>query len=110
MLEESMRLMLRKSFVGIKICTTILIDLDLGRFQKYKNFQNIKIIFKQLMMEYARQGHPFLFAVLNKKTKSDFCIGMTNNMIVESQLLGNIDLNERNLDLILGDDDDVGLI
>ncbi len=31
--------MLRDFFVGIKICTQILIDLQLGHFQKYKNFQ-----------------------------------------------------------------------
>ncbi len=95
--------MLRDSFVGIKICTQILIDLQLGRFQKYKNFENIKKPIKQWIMEYAKKGQPFLFAVFCKETKSEICIGITNDMIVESQLLGGIELNERNLDLMLGE-------
>ena len=97
--------MLRDSFVGIKICTQILIDLQLGCFQKYKNFQNIKIPIKQWIMEYAKKGQPFLLAVFCKETKSEICIGITNDMIVESQLLGGIELNERNLDFMLGDGD-----
>ncbi len=95
--------MLRDSFVGIKICTQILIDLQLGCFQKYKNYQNIKIPIKQWIMEYAKKGQPFLLAVFCKKTKLEICIGITNDMIVESQLLGGIELNERNLDLMLGE-------
>ena len=46
-LAERVRLLQRDSFLGIKICTQILIDLQLGRFQKYKNFENIKIPIKQ---------------------------------------------------------------
>ncbi len=94
--------MLRDSFVGIKICTQVLIDLQLGHFQKYKNYQNIKIPIKQWIMEYAKHGQSFLFAVFCKETKSEICIGITNDMIVESQLLGGIELNERNLDFMLG--------
>ncbi len=93
--------MLRDSFVGIKICTQVLIDLQLGRFQKCKKFQNIKIPIKQWIMEYAKKVQPFLFAVFCKETKSRICIGITNDMIVESQLLGGIELNEHNLDFML---------
>ncbi len=97
--------MLRDSFVGIKICTQILIDLQLGRFQKYNNYQNIKIPVKQWIMEYAKKGQPFLIDVFCKETKSKICIGVFNNMIVESQLLGGIELNECNLDFKLGESD-----
>ena len=95
----------RDSFVGIKICPQILIDLQLGRFQKYRNYQNIKIPIQQWIMEYAKNGQPFLFAVFCKETKLEICIGISNNMIVESQLLGGIELNECNLNYILGDGD-----
>ncbi len=54
-------------------------------------------------MEYAKKGQLFLFAVFSKETKSEICIGVINNMIVESQLLGGIELNEGNLDFMLGD-------
>ncbi len=97
--------MLRESFVGIKICSTILIDLKLGRFQKYKNIQNIKTQTKEWIMEYATNNQPFLFAVYSKQTQSEICIGIVNNMIVESQLSGRLDLNEHNLDYMLGNDD-----
>ncbi len=102
-LADKVRSMLRDSFVGIKICTRIVIDLQIGRFQKYKNFENIKIPIKQWIMEYAKNGQPFLFAVFCKKTKSEICIGITNDMIVESQLLGGIELNDCNLDFMLGE-------
>ncbi len=52
-------------------------------------------------MEYASEGQPILFAVFSKETKSEICICITNNMIVESQLLGGIDLNEHNSDFML---------
>ena len=54
-------------------------------------------------MEYAKHSQPFLFAVFCKETKSEICIGITNDMIVKSQLLGGIELNECNLDFMLGD-------
>ncbi len=38
-----------------------------------------------------------ILAVFCKETKSEICIGITNDMIVESQLLGGIELNERTL-------------
>ncbi len=97
--------MLRDSFAGIKICTQNLIDLQLGRFQKYKNIQKIKIPIRQRIMEYALEDQPFLFAVFSKVTKFGICIGITYNMIVELQLLGGIELNERNLDFMLSDGD-----
>ncbi len=86
--------MLRDLFVGIKICTTILIDLQSGRFQNYRNYQNIKIPVKQWIMKYATKGQPFLIDVFSKETKLEICIGITNNMTVESQLLGSNELNE----------------
>ncbi len=55
-LAERVQSMLRDSFVRIKICTAILIDLWLGHFQKYRNYQNIKIPIKQWIMEYATKG------------------------------------------------------
>ncbi len=105
-LVDRVQLLQRDSFVGIKICTQILIDLQLGRFQKYKNFENIKIPIKQWIMEYAKKGQPFLLAVFCKETKSEICIGITNDMIVESQLFGGIELNECNLDFMLSDGND----
>ncbi len=103
LLAERVQLMIKESFVGIKICTTPLIDLKLGRFQKYRNYQNIKIPTKQWIMEYATKGQPFSFSVFCKETKSEICIGITNDVIVESQLLGDIELNEGNLDFMLCD-------
>ncbi len=99
-------LMLRESFVGIKICTTILIDLQLGQFQKYRNYQNVKIPINQWIVEYAKKGQPFLIDVFNKETLSEICIGITNEIIVEYQLLGGIELNEGNLDYMLVDSDE----
>ncbi len=40
--------------------------------------------------------------MFSKETKSEICIGITNDMIVEFQLLGCIELNECNLDYTLG--------
>ncbi len=65
-------------------------------------------------MEYAKKGHPFLVAVTCnkknfKKKRSEICIGIVNHMIVESQLLGGIDLNEHKLDYVV-DNDSVELI
>ncbi len=54
-------------------------------------------------MENELEGQPFLFVVFSKETKSEICIGITNNMIVENQLFGGIELNEHNLDFMLGD-------
>ncbi len=56
LLAERVQLMLRESTVGIKICTTILVDLQLGHFQKYRNYHNIKNPIKQWIMEYAKKG------------------------------------------------------
>ncbi len=53
---ERVQSIIRDSFVGIKICTTILINLQLGHFQKYRNYQNIKIPINQWIMEYATEG------------------------------------------------------
>ncbi len=54
-------------------------------------------------MEYATEGQTFLIAVFSKETKSEICIGITNNMIVESQLFSGIELNQGTLDFVLGD-------
>ncbi len=56
-------------------------------------------------MEYTLEGKPLLIAVLYKETLSEICTGVKNNKIVESQLLGGIDLNKLNLDFMLGDGD-----
>ncbi len=53
----------------------------------------------------CNKGSTILSAVFSKETKSEICIGITNNMIVESQLLGGIEMNEGNLDFLLGDVD-----
>ncbi len=41
----------------------------------------------------------------NRQNWSETCIGIVNDMIVESQLLGGIDLNELNLGYKLGNGD-----
>jgi len=74
----------------------------LGHFVKYKK---IKDIMKQWIVEYGTKGQPFLSAVYNRETWTETCIGIINNMIVESQLLGGIDLHETNLECKLGNDD-----
>ncbi len=56
-------------------------------------------------MEQAKKGQPFSINVFSKETKSEICISAINNMIVESQLLGGIELNKRNLDFMQGDSD-----
>ena len=56
-------------------------------------------------MEYATKGQPFLVAVYNKQTWTVICIGVINNMIVESQLLGGIDLNKPNSQCKLGNNE-----
>ncbi len=60
-------------------------------------------------MEYATKDQPFLFAVFSKETKSEIFNGIINNMIVESQLLGDIELNESNVDFMV-DVGDVRLV
>ncbi len=82
-----------------------LADLQLGRFVKYKKIKDIKTTVKQWIMEYATKGQPFLVVVYNKQTLTEICIGVINNMIVESQLLGGIDLNEANLQCKLSNDE-----
>ncbi len=57
-------------------------------------------------MEYATKDQLFLVAVYNKQTWTEICIGIINNMIVKSQLLGGIDLNKANLERELGKGDD----
>ncbi len=41
----------------------------------------------------------------NRQTQTEICIGIIYNMIVESQLLGGIDLHAANLECKLGKDD-----
>ncbi len=60
-------------------------------------------------MEYATNSQPFLVAVYSKQNHSETCIGIANNMIVASQLSGAIDLNEHNLDHMLGNGQDENL-
>ncbi len=58
-------------------------------------------------MEYGKKvSHSymqFLIDVFSREIQLEICICITNNMIAESQLLGGIELNERNLDFMLGD-------
>ncbi len=79
--------------------------LRLWRFQKHKNIKDIKTMTKQLIMEYALEGQPFLVAVYNRQQQSEIWIGIAHHTIVESQLLGGIVLNECNLDFKLGNGD-----
>ncbi len=72
---------------------------------KYKKIKDIKTTVKQWIIEYATKGWSFLVAVYNRQTSTETCIGIINNMIVESQLLGGIDLHEANLECKLGYDD-----
>ncbi len=60
---------------------------------------------KQWIMEYATKGQQFLLTVYNRQTWTETCIGIINNMIVESQILGGIDMHEAYLECKLGNDD-----
>ncbi len=102
MLVERVRELQGESFLGIKTCNSNLTDLQLGCFVKYKNIKDIKTSVKQWVIEYATKGQPFLIAVYKRQTRTEICIGIINNMIVESQLLGSIDLHEANLECKLG--------
>ncbi len=70
--------------------------------QKYHRYQNND---KKWIIKYETEGWPFLIAVYNRQNWSEICIGIVNYIILESQLLGGIDLNERNLDYKLGNGD-----
>ena len=96
--EGKVRELQGEAFVGINTCNAVLTELQLGHFVKYKNCKDIKTMVKQWIIEYATKGQPFLVAVYNRQTWTETCIGIINNMIVESQLLGGIDLNEANLE------------
>ena len=104
-LEERVIKLQEESVVGINTCNSVLTDMQLGRFAKYKKIKDIKPTVKEWIMEYATRGQPFLVAVYNKQTRTETCIGVINNMIVESQLLGGIDLNEANLECEFGNGD-----
>lgn len=110
LLANKVQALQRESFVGIKACISALAELKLGIFEKNKiDIKGLKLSTKQWIMEYAKKGHPFLVAVTCKKKnfknkRSEICIGIVNHMIVESQLLGGINLNESNLDYIVGND------
>lgn len=57
----------RESAVGMKTCVKVLIDLQLGRFQKDMNYEDINITKTQWIMMSARNGQPFLVAIYSKK-------------------------------------------
>ncbi len=103
--KERVIKLLGESIVGINTCNSVLTDMQLGRFVKYKKIKDINTMVKQWIMEYATKGQPFLVAVYNKQTWTEICIGVINNMIVESQLLGGIDLNEPNMSCKLWNDE-----
>ncbi len=63
------------------------------------------MVVKQWIMEYVTKYQPFLVTVYNRQTLSETCIAILNHKILESQLLGGIDLNEGNLEFILGNGD-----
>ncbi len=44
-------------------------------------------------------------SIYNKKMKTETCIGILGTIIVESNLFGGINLNESNLDYLLGNGD-----
>ncbi len=73
------------SFVGTKTCDSILTDLQLGCFQKYKNITDIKTMTKKWIIKYSTEGQPFLISVYNRQNWSETWIGIVNDMIVESQ-------------------------
>ncbi len=56
-------------------------------------------------MECATNRQPFLVAVYRKQKQSETCIVIVDHIVTESQLIGAIDLNECNLDYILGNVD-----
>ncbi len=104
--EEKVRELQGEAFLGINTCKAVLTELQLGRFVKYKKIKDIKTTVKQWIIGYAAKGQAFLVAVYNRQTQTDTCIGIINDMIVESQLLSGIDLHEANLECKLGKDDD----
>ncbi len=104
-LEERVIKLQGESVVGINTCNSVLTDMQLGRFVKYKKTNDTRTTVKEWIMDYATKGQPFLISVYNKQTRTETCIGVTNTMIVESQLLGGIDLNKANLERELGKGD-----
>ncbi len=63
--EGKVRELQRESCVGINTCNSVLTELQLGRFVKYKKIKDIKTTVKQWIIEYATKGQPFLVAVYN---------------------------------------------
>ncbi len=68
--------------------------------QKYHRYQNYD---KKWITKYATEGQPFLIDVYNSQNWSETCTD--NDMIVGSQLMRGIDLDEHNLDYKLGNSD-----
>ncbi len=61
-------------------------------------------------MKYATNGYPLLGALYSTQKQSETCMGIVNNVIVELQLLGGVDMNECNLDYVLGNGDASDLV
>ena len=62
-----------------------------------------KSAIKEWIIDFALSGQPFIVCVYNKKKRAEICIGILGTMIVESNLFGGINLNDSNLDNVLGD-------
>ncbi len=98
--------MKNESKVAIKTCATLLSELHLGHIQKKKNVPDIdRSAIKEWMIGLGSSRQPFLVCVYNKKLKVEIFIGFVGTMIVELNLFGGINLNESNLDYLLGDGD-----
>ena len=105
-LEPQVKLLKNETNVGIKTCANLLSKLGLGQMQKTKFCSDFdKLAPKDKIIDLSSSGQPFLVCVYNKKMSADICIGILGNMIVKSNLLGGINLNEPNLDYLLGDGD-----
>ena len=92
------------SNVGIKTCASLLSELRLGHIQKKKNYPDSdRNAIKEWIIDFASSGRPFIVCFYNKKKRAEICIGILGTMIVESNLFGGIDLNDTNLDYVIGD-------
>ncbi len=82
--EGKVRGLQGEAFVGINTCNAVLTELQSGRFVKYKKIKDVNTTVKQWIVEYATKDWSFLVAVYNRQTWTETCIGIINNMIVES--------------------------
>ncbi len=75
--EEKVRELQWEAFVGINTCNTVLTELQLGCFVKYKKIKDIKTTVKQWIIGYAAKGQPFLVAMYNRQTRLRLALALS---------------------------------